>query len=308
MRKKTLLSLCGVLVATIWILWPTRPKAPPPAFSTVADPTSAGTTNAPRDTHVARAQSVGGHSSSPDAGSRSLQETAKRCTDDRDCAVGLMCIRPRGVSSSSRPGRCRPGDCRTDGDCGPDASCLMVDGVSRCVEEGEQRENGACDLRSSERTRRCASGLLCVDSVCLRRCVARQESSCPDGRKCLSDGNGTFCAQRCDPSACKSGERCVTVGARSSCAIQVGESCEHAGCAGSEMCVTIRDPDTVFFECVSACDPDEPCAPGFVCAAPGGERGNTCLHSCRQDSECGPAGRCALVGNERGCLRYDPRR
>jgi len=194
------------------------------------------------------------------------------CTEDADCAAGLVCgagrcapacreasaLCPFGYACGPTDARCHA-LCEDSDDCRPGFICQRATEFPPfCDVAGSVGAGGACTQGYE-----CAGGL-CRAGRCLARCAA-----CGEGERCLADG---YC-RRVGPVA--DGDACLT-----------DSACASGTCASGT--------------CARACE-DGRCAAGFTCTALEGSR--YCLRACVRGVECPPTTGCAPAEPDRGVCR-----
>lgn len=231
-----------------------------------------------------------------------------KCTEDADCSAGQRCE----VASGDCIAR---GEVATGGACTGNAQC----NGGLCI-TSESFRGGYCSARCGSQLAGCEPGSYCAtlvdQALCLDGCRTDRDCRADEGYKCReiatieqSDGSAQsrgVCVPRCQSNAeCADGQHCALetgdceegAGAPNPvggfCA--ANGDCESGQCLRGEryphgLCVagcggcpegTVCGGTPEGERCLSACEADLDCRPGYICGAEGG-----CTARCQSDSDC----------------------
>jgi hypothetical protein len=225
-----------------------------------------------------------------------------RCESDADCETGRRCDRDSG-NCIARGDRATGEACSSNGPCNG----------GLCITSPTFR-GGYCSARCGSQFEGCEPGSQCVEldgaqAVCLSTCDGDGDCRGSEGYKCRQigvrkDPNGNdvpnrVCVPRCQSNdECADGQHCdVDSGDCTDGAGEpnpLGQFCADDGECASGRCVT--DDGWLLGYCTSGCDGG--CGDGVCGQTTAGE---ICLSACQGDLDCRPGYVCGETANGKGC-------
>ncbi|ATB27456.1 hypothetical protein MEBOL_000898 [Melittangium boletus DSM 14713] len=170
---------------------------------------------------------------------RGLPSFLQHCDSQSDCDPPLACLKGQPM----RPRMCTVSTCMTDLDCGEGFACRSIQAGERilrvCGVVGTAREGEWCLAMPFRQESACAPGLVCANRRCGRRCEPQNSPSCPSGFTCRSlDAEGPVCFSSCEGLSCPDGQRCVQEGNGISQCLRVsGQDCQNdEPCVAPQVC------------------------------------------------------------------------
>lgn len=231
------------------------------------------------------------------------------CSSDKDCPTGYACDTRNAVcvadgtttctSPSGCPagetcasdGRCRPGDCSTNG-CVSGYQCKLSNGVATCVtgtpaDAGSQPDSSVPQCMDDAACANLGVGAKCLSGKCFAPAdLCADATQCQEGYQCVAG----VCTPSCGPQKpCPTGYQCDT--GKGVCTLNPNPCTSSAQCSGGQVCVQQH--------CVAPCGPNETCASGLVCV------GGGCMPDQKPTFVCTNEGTQDVCKNGSICLRHN---